>query len=252
MVSAGEAAYRACRLRASPWSADDLRGKGRWLFLTPHPDDETLGCGGLLHALAAAGERPLVVYLTDGAASHRGSRAWPPSRLAAIRRFEAIAALRVLGVPRADIFWMDWPDANPHLRSSRAFASSRARLAGLCRSARIRAMACTWRAEPHCDHVAAFELAQAVTGRSVALYEYLVWGWTLADLPRSLARCKLHRFDVRRSRALRKRALACHRTQTSAMINDTAQAFRLPPQMAALAGRETEILIRAPRRWHAA
>lgn len=243
----GEASYRACRLRARAVSPARLRRMGRWLFLVPHADDEALGCGGLLRTLTYAGARPLVVYLTDGAASHQGSRAWPPSRLAATRRSEALASLRLLGVPPSDVYWLDWPDAKPHAPSSRAFASSRDRIQRLCRATGIRAIACTWSGEPHCDHVAAHDLARTVCGSSIRLYEYLVWGWTRSDLPEQLAGRDLVSIDVRDTKVRRKRALARHRTQLTGMICDAATSFRLAPQMGALTERGMEILIAQPR-----
>lgn len=247
MVSAGEAAYRSCRLRARRVVAAELAGMGRWLFIAPHPDDEALGCGGLLHLLAEAGQRPLVAYLTDGAGSHRGSPTWPPARLASTRRQEALTSLRALGVPPCDVMWLSWPDAQPHLVTGPEYGITRDRLARLCRAAHIRAIATTWSGEPHCDHVAAFELAKAVSGRGIALFQYLVWGWTSADLQQQLAGRRLMSIDVRASGTRRKRALACHRTQMTGTIADAAEAFRLPPSMARLAERPTEILI-APLR----
>jgi N-acetylglucosamine malate deacetylase 1 len=251
VVSAGEAAYRACRLRARPCTVGELGRLGRWLFLVPHPDDEALGCGGMLHRLAESGERPLVVYLTDGAASHTGSPTWPPSRLAAARRLEALASLRVLGVPDSDVLWMNWPDAQPHPPASAAFAGERARLDRICRASRVRAIATTWSGEPHCDHAAAFALADAVSERGIALYEYLVWGWTRPDLVRQLAGRRLLRVGVEGAGPVRKRALACHRTQMTGLIGDAADAFLLPPHMAALTERDMEILIAPVRRAHA-
>ena len=248
MVSAGEASHRACRLRARAIAPAHLRNLGRWLLLVPHPDDEALGCGGLLRILTSASARPLVVYLTNGAASHQGSPTWPSSRLAAVRRSEALASLRLLGVPRSDVFWLDWPDAKPHASSSLAFATSRDRIRRLCRSTGIRAIACTWSGEPHCDHVAAHDLARAVCGHSITLYEYLVWGWTLSNLTQRLGGRDILRIDVRETGVRRKLGLACHRTQLTGLISDAAASFRLPPHMAALTERSTEILIAQPRR----
>ena len=243
VIPPGEAAYRACRLRARAVTPGALSRIGRWLFLVPHQDDEALGCGGLLHCLAKAGRQPLVAYLTDGAASHIGSPTWRPSRLAVARCLEALAALRVLGVPASDVLWMNWPDAQPHPPRSEAFAIALARLVRICRAKGVRAIATTWSGEPHCDHVAAFSLAKALSGRGIALYEYLVWGWTLPDLVRQLAGRRLLSVAVDGTGPVRKRALACHRTQFTGLIGDADAAFRLPPAMAALAGRGTEILI---------
>ena len=50
---------------------------GSVLVLAPHPDDEVLGCGGLLTQLADAGAAVRVLFLTDemdlpGGARHGG------------------------------------------------------------------------------------------------------------------------------------------------------------------------------------
>ena len=251
MVSVGERAYRTLRLRAEPIGLDALLRQGRWLFLIPHADDETLGCGGLIYRLAAAGARPLVVYLTDGGASHRGSPTWPPMRLAARRKLEAQWALRLLHVPRADVVWLDWPDANPHSVSSHAWRADAERLSRLCRAKGVHAIASTWEEEPHCDHVAASQLAGELCNPSIVHYAYLVWGWTRRDLPQQLAGQDLRRVDVSGTQALRKRALAMHRTQTLSLIHDADEAFRLPSEMAALTQRSSEILIRLGERRHA-
>lgn len=64
------------------------------LCLAPHPDDESIGCGGTLAQHAAAGDRVRIVWLTSGeAAAHDG----PPEALAAIREQEAEAAASLLG-----------------------------------------------------------------------------------------------------------------------------------------------------------
>lgn len=53
----------------------------RAVIVAPHPDDEILGCGGVLQLLHAAGRSLLLISITDGTASHPGSSAWPPERL---------------------------------------------------------------------------------------------------------------------------------------------------------------------------
>ena len=75
---------------------DSVRTLGRTVVLAPHPDDESLGCGGLLARLAAHGVPARVVVVTDGAQSHPGSAAYPPERLRALREAEARAAVAAL------------------------------------------------------------------------------------------------------------------------------------------------------------
>ena len=68
------------------------------LVVAPHPDDETLGCGGLISLLAQNGRVFYIVFVTDGSASHRNSSAWPAARLATQREREASNALACLGI----------------------------------------------------------------------------------------------------------------------------------------------------------
>src|SRR5262249_47206300 len=93
------ALLRALSNRAPVRSLRALVGEGPVFVLAPHPDDESIGCGGRTAAGPAAGIPVFVRLLTDGRTSHPGSEAFPPERMGAIRRQEALRALRVLGVP---------------------------------------------------------------------------------------------------------------------------------------------------------
>ena len=76
------------------------------VVVSAHPDDETLGCGGLIARATARGETVHTLFVTDGGASHLNSRAWPRARLGARREAEAEEALRRLGAgapPPADL-----------------------------------------------------------------------------------------------------------------------------------------------------
>ena len=71
-------------------------GGGTVLVVAPHPDDETLGCGGTLIRHRRAGDRVLVLVVTDGRAS--GAGALSPDEMAARRLVEARNAAAQLGV----------------------------------------------------------------------------------------------------------------------------------------------------------
>lgn len=79
--------------------------QGKVLVFAPHPDDETLGCGGTLALLRQNGCAVKVVFVTDGAGA-----GGLPDGAAAIRRREAVAALSVLGVD--DMVFLDEPDGS--------------------------------------------------------------------------------------------------------------------------------------------
>ena len=59
---------------------------GTVLILAPHPDDEALGCGGLIARLCANGNPPHVVIMTGGGGSLRGHSNMPESEVVEARR----------------------------------------------------------------------------------------------------------------------------------------------------------------------
>lgn len=72
----------------------------RALVLVPHPDDEAIGCGGLLAALASSGVAVRVVLVSDG--SGAGGL---PEGAAAVRFQEFLASLQVLGASISHEAW---------------------------------------------------------------------------------------------------------------------------------------------------
>ena len=127
---------------------------GKPLILAPHPDDESLGCGGLIAESYAQGEAPLVVVLTDGAASHPNSRAYPPDRLRTTREAETRAAVACLGLPADQVTFLRTPDTRAPTDGP-AFAEVVSRLTVLIQRHACRSILASWAQDPHCDHQAA-------------------------------------------------------------------------------------------------
>jgi len=75
-----------------------LASLGTILSVWAHPDDETYLAGGLMALARDQGQRVVCVSLTAGERGTPDPGAWPPSRLDAVRRWEAAAAMAVLGV----------------------------------------------------------------------------------------------------------------------------------------------------------
>lgn len=81
--------------------------KGRVLVLAPHPDDEILGCGGVIALHRDQGDPIRILFLTDGSAGDPAGY-YPADQYVAIRRAEARQACAVLGV--TDLLFWDLPD----------------------------------------------------------------------------------------------------------------------------------------------
>ncbi|WP_428535547.1 PIG-L deacetylase family protein [Rhodopila sp.] len=244
MSTAGECqiAWRALKVG----SLDDVIGCGTCLILAPHPDDESLGCGGLIAMCAAADRMPLVVILTDGAGSHPNSRDFPPDRLRALRALEVREAAACLGLPPDRLVLLRQPDtAAPH--GGPAFAAVVAQLAELIRDqSACTAILAPWRHDPHCDHTAASLIAAAVAeSTGIEHLAFPVWGWTLAaETPIPAGPAVGCRLDISPFLGAKRAALKAHRSQYGGLITDDPAGFRLPPALLSVFDAAFETFIR--------
>lgn len=183
------------------------------VVLVPHPDDEVLGCGLLIARLVRAGIRVVMIALTDGDASHPGSRRWPPAVLARVRRAELRRALHRLGAARASLRFMGWHDGKL------AAEARQFQVAALCHAMGAGVILAASPDDHHLDHKACFALGAGVASRlRLPLVSYAVWS-RLADQP--------GRSTGDRHRAAKNWAIAAHRSQVSDYVADAPDGFRL-------------------------
>lgn len=81
---------------------------GTILSVWAHPDDETYLSGGIMSLARRNGQRVVCVSATAGELGTPDPDAWPPDRLGRLRRWEAAAAMAVLGV--AEHHFLGYPD----------------------------------------------------------------------------------------------------------------------------------------------
>jgi LmbE family N-acetylglucosaminyl deacetylase len=81
---------------------------GTILSVWAHPDDESFLAGGIMADAVTNGQRVVCVSATAGEHGTDDPVEWPPERLGRLRRWEAMAAMSVLGVD--DHRWLDLPD----------------------------------------------------------------------------------------------------------------------------------------------
>jgi LmbE family N-acetylglucosaminyl deacetylase len=188
------------------------------LIVSPHPDDEVLGCGGLIARRIQAGGRVCVLYVTDGSASHPGHPALPPAALAARRLGEALAALRALGADPGEAVFLDERDGTLDRLDPAAERTLVGRIAELLGRLRPAEVFLPCRADGSSEHEAVFRQVQAAlraTGLAPRVYEFPVWAWwNPLRLPRPIWQARrIWRCDLAGLQALKARALAEHRSQ---------------------------------------
>jgi LmbE family N-acetylglucosaminyl deacetylase len=232
-------AMRALPLR----SLEAIAGSGRLLILAPHPDDESLGCGGLIAACCEAGRPPFVLVLTDGAGSHPGSRSHPPARLRATRESEARRALAALGLGPDHIAFLGLPDtAAPH--DGPAFDRAVATIAAQAVAIGCTTIAAPWQHDPHCDHLAAHRMASAAaTQLGLRHIAYPVWGWTLPATDALDTRVAGGRLDIAQHLPAKRRAIAAHASQHGGVITDDPTGFQLPRHLLAVFDEPFEVFL---------
>src|SRR4030095_9928054 len=105
---------------------EQWKGKTVMMF-TPHPDDDLFGCGGTLALLAKNGNRIIIVIYTN---DDKGSfdLEMTSGRLARIRKAEEEAALEVVGIPKANILCLGYPDGDLEYAEPKALCGQAARL----------------------------------------------------------------------------------------------------------------------------
>jgi LmbE family N-acetylglucosaminyl deacetylase len=201
----------------------NLTSRSRLMMFAPHPDDESLACSVLLQQAVRTGAAIRVIYVTDG-----DDNPWPQRvlerkwRLSAadrkrwgkLRRSEALAALRVLGVSASDARFLGLPDQGLTELLMRGCGDALTRIGNI-----ISAWAPTHLLTPslgdtHPDHSALAVMLRLV--REEILFEegalvewsYLVHGKSAAFFNRAQ---KLR--ESKTEKAIKERAIRCHRTQ---------------------------------------
>jgi LmbE family N-acetylglucosaminyl deacetylase len=200
-----------------------------FIVVAPHPDDESLGCGGLIVDACRQGLPGKVVIVSDGAGSHPNSKAYPPDRLTALREEEAKRAAAELGLKPEDMLFLRLPDRFVPFEGEEAERAIDA-IVDCVRDIGARSLFVSWRHDPHCDHQASYRIARQVQRRAgeLRLFEYVVWGHTLpasteVDPIRGGFRIRIDQEPLEKKR----RAIAAHRSQTTDLIDDDPAGFLL-------------------------
>lgn len=152
-------------LEAPAWSPPALP----LIVVAPHPDDETLGAGGLIHTWATVCNLPVtIVSVTDGEAARPDV-----AGLAAMRRRELGVACQDLAPEGGiDIVYLGLPDGHVNQHSKALIAAIERVIAGEA------TIVAPFERDGHPDYNATSDAAREVAQRhGVLLAQYPIWAW---------------------------------------------------------------------------
>ncbi len=206
------------------------------LLLSAHPDDETLGAGGLIAGAAARGARVTVVVATDGENSHPHSPTTTPDALARTRRDEMRRALDRLA-PGAELLFLGLPDGGLSSTADAVNLSVHQWTDGVTH------VVSPQLDDGHPDHDhcarAAADLARRL---GAAHWSYPIWTWHAADPDAGLLDTPgFHVLALGPAEhAAKLAALAEHRSQHAPLSDHAGDEAILPPHVLAHFERDRE------------
>ncbi len=139
------------------------------LVLSPHADDEVIGCGGVLAKHAASGDSIKIVYMTDGSRGTQEDIA--REELVSLRKLEAEQARNIIGI--TDFIYLDYPDGELNV-SQQTITAIQQELQNTAPDV----VYVPFFLEAHPDHFATANiLAAALRGytRNLYIFAYEVW-----------------------------------------------------------------------------
>lgn len=139
------------------------------LVLSPHPDDDIIGCGGTLHIYHQNGAEVTSVYLTDGRKGNPGG--YKEDELVSIRKEEAKKAAKIIGIDK--LIFLDHRDSE--LSSNPETAKQ---LSEILEDLKPDAIFLPFLLDNHADHITTNDIFVRSTkaySDSVICYGYEVW-----------------------------------------------------------------------------
>lgn len=224
---------------------------GPILIASPHPDDETLGCGGLIARCAAQGCSITVLAITNGEASHPGDRAWQ-EKLGEIRKNEQYSALKTLGLAEPDVVSLGLPDGGLEQLGDEQYKQLEARILEVMQARGIRTVFVPAVDDCHSDHrmTARLLAAVALSHPVEHFFSYQIWPpevrppWVVASEYEYL-------HDIADLISLKRDAVYQHRSQLNAIDPAHNEGFKMPEALleAKLKNQESFARIRDIAEW---
>ena len=178
-------------------------GRGKLVVVAPHPDDETLGAGGLLFICARLGIDILVISVTDGEASHSE---W--HGLTAVRRNELYRSLGILTGGSVEVVHLGVPDGMVQRHENFLECAIREHFVEKM------TLVAPFERDGHPDHDCVGRICEKLAAaEDVTLIRYLIWAWHNST-PEALRTLRWGRFVLGADAYVAKmRAIECFKSQ---------------------------------------
>ncbi len=147
------------------------------IVFSPHFDDETLGCGGIIFKKKRAGADIKIVFMTDGSKSHKNLIS--EDELKAIRKSEGLACAQSLGLNKNDVFCLSFEET----KLKELEASAIVRVKQIIDEYKPEEIFIPYDREPLLwseDHLATTRIVKSALesySKDSTVYEYPIWFW---------------------------------------------------------------------------
>lgn len=153
--------------------AADMRMTGSLLVIAPHPDDESLGCGGLIARHCTEKNPPHIAVLTGGGGSLRGRSDISETEVVNARRKLTLDSAKQLDLPEENIHFFDFKDGDIGARPESEMSRLRMMINDLCPDNIL----VPHNGEGWPDHLAARDIGIKLAPDNASVWEYCVWMW---------------------------------------------------------------------------
>lgn len=149
----------------------------RIVIVAPHPDDEILGCGGLIQQLAHQNCEIVILAVTNGTQSHPKSKKYSPEDLNQRRPQESLMALQALDLTQqTQRIALNLTDGQIHVQTDQLWQS----LNQIIQDNDV--LICTYSADGHPDHEAVGRTVEKFSKlKKLACLQVLIWAWHWAS-----------------------------------------------------------------------
>lgn len=161
--------------KCSEYNQNDLSRSA--IVFSPHFDDETLGCGGIILKKKRAGADIKIVFMTDGSKSHKDLIS--EEEIKEIRKNEGLACAQSLGLSKDDVLCLNLEEQK--LNELEDYAISKVK--SIIFEKNPEEIFIPYSNEPLLwseDHLATTRIVKSALQsypKNVTIYEYPVWFW---------------------------------------------------------------------------